>query len=103
MDVNATGSMEQTQMRKMDGSGGGKGQGGGMQEIMQSLSTEDQDTMKTQMSSMSMEDKMAKMSEMKAVDSTSLTNEEYAQMLLDILADEDATKEEGTNVLSVYA
>ena len=38
MNVNASGSMQQMQhMQKMDGSGGGKGQGG-MKDIMQSLS-----------------------------------------------------------------
>ena len=58
MDVGATGSMQQMQTRKMDGSGGGQGQGqGGMKDIMQSLSPEDQATMKDQLSSMSQTDR----------------------------------------------
>jgi len=102
MNVNATGSMEQMQLRKMDGSGGGQGKGSGMKDIMQSLSAEDQDTLKAQMSSMSMEDRMAMVSQMKEVDKGSMSDEDYVQSLLDILDTEknDDTDNDG---FSIYA
>jgi len=103
MDVSATGSMEQMQLRQMDGSGGGQGKGGGgMKDIMQSLSAEDQDTLKTQMSSMSMEDRMSMVSQMKEVDKTSMSDEDYTQTLLDIL-DTKNTEDAETDGFSVYA
>ncbi len=102
MTVSASSSMEQTQMRKMDGSGGGQGKGGGMKEMMQSLSSEDQAAMKTEMSSLSMEDRMEKISQMKEVDKTKMTDEEYTQTLFDILDTSNTNKAE-TEGFSVYA
>ena len=101
MNVNGTGSMEQMQMRKMDGSGGGQGKGG-MKDIMQNLSVEDQNALKNELSSMSMEDRMAKVSEMKEVDATTMSAEEYTQTLLDILTDSE-TNEAEEEGFSVYA
>ncbi len=103
MNVGATGSMEQMQMRRMDGTGGGQGAGkGGMKDIMQSLSAEDQTAMKEQLSSMSSEDRAAAVAEMKAVDKTAMTSEDYTQSLLDIL-DAQTTNEAETEGFSVYA
>ena len=109
MNVSGTGSMEQMQMRKMDGSGscqgqggGGGGGGGGMKEMMQSLSVEDQTAMKEEMSTMSMDERMAMVSQMKEVDKSSMTDEEYTQTLLDILNQED-TNEAEEEGFSVYA
>lgn len=102
MDVSSTGSMQQMQMRKMDGSGGGQGQGGGMKDIMQTLSTQDQATMKEALSSMSKEERMSMVSKMKEVDATTLSSEDYTQALLDIL-NEINTNEAETDGFSVYA
>lgn len=86
MNVNSTGSMEQMQLRKMDGTGGGNGKGGsGMKDIMQSLPAEDQDALKAKMSTMSMEERMAMVSQMKEVDQSSMNEEDYVKSLLDIL------------------
>ena len=99
MDVGSCGSMQQ--MRKMDGSGGGQSQGG-MRDIMQSLSTEDRATLKEQLSSMSQEERMSAVTQMKEVDATVLSSEEYTKTLLDILnkTDSDETKSDS---FSVYA
>jgi hypothetical protein len=108
MDVSAYGSTQQmqTQMRKMDGSGGGQGQGGGgMQEIMQSLSSEDRTAMQEQLSSMSQEDRVSTVSQMKEVDATSMTSEDYTQSILDIL-NQDTSSEDYTSTVfgfSTYA
>ncbi len=101
MNVNATGSMEQMQMRKMDGSGGGHGKGG-MKDIMQSLSTQDQAIMKEQLGSMTMEERMAAVSQMKEVDKASMSDQEYVQTLLDLI-DTSNTNEAETDGFSVYA
>jgi len=103
MNVNATGSMEQMQLRKMDGTGGGHGKGGsGMREIMQSLPQEDQDALKAKMGEMSMEDRMAMVSQLKEVDKASMSDQEYVQSLLEIL-DTQSTEEAETDGFSVYA
>ena len=101
MNVGSCGSMQQMQMRKMDGSGGGQGQGG-MREIMQSLSVEDRATMKDSLSSMSQEERMATVSKMKEVDAASMSSEEYTQVLLDIL-NQSNTNEAELEGFSVYA
>jgi hypothetical protein len=106
MDVNATGYTQQmqTQMRKMDGSGGGQGQSGGMRDIMQSLSSEDRDIIKTELSTMSQGERAEMVSQMKQVDSASMTSEEYTQTLLDLL-DQDSTSTTSSAAydFSVYA
>ena len=102
MDVSATGSMQQMQMRKMDGSGAGHGQGGGMKDMMQSLSAEDQATMKDSLSAMSEEERMATVMQMKEVDASTLSAEDYTQALLDILT-QNNTNEAETDSFSVYA
>lgn len=101
MNVNATGSMEQMQMRKMDGSGGGQGKGG-MKDIMQSLSTEDQAIIKEQLGSMTMEERMAAVSQMKEVDKAAMSDQEYVQTLLDLI-DTSNTNDAETDGFSVYA
>ena len=94
-------STQQMQMRSMYGSGGGQGKGG-MKDIMQSLSTDDRATMKESLSSMSEEDRMEAVAQMKEVDAAVLSSEEYTQALLDMLDASDADKEE-TEGFSVYA
>jgi len=100
MDISATGSMQQ--MRKMDGSGNGMGNGGGngMRDIMQSLSTEDRNTLKDELSSLSQEDKASMVEQMKQIDKTDMDSADYFQSLLDILSTEETQDEE---LLSVYA
>ncbi|OHD98685.1 MAG: hypothetical protein A3E21_08530 [Sulfurimonas sp. RIFCSPHIGHO2_12_FULL_36_9] len=101
MQVNSNCSMQQTQMRKMDGSGGGQGQGG-MRDIMQSLSTEDRATLKEQLSSMSQEERMSAVTQMKEVDATVLSSEDYTKALLDIL-NKTTAEETQSDSFSVYA
>jgi hypothetical protein len=104
MNVNSVGSMEQ--MRKMDGSGMGQGQGGanGMKDIMQNLSTEDRAVIQEQMSALSQEDKMAVKDQMKQVDATSMSSDEYMETLLsmfDTSTEDTSSNDESSTV--VYA
>ena len=98
---NSMQQMQQMQMRKMDGSGGGQGRGG-MKDIMSGLSSEDQIALKEQMSTMSMDERMSMVSQMKEVDKASMSDQEYAQTLLDILDEKNTNKTE-TDGFSVYA
>ncbi len=103
MDVSSAGSMQQMQMqmRKMDGSGGGQGQGG-MRDIMQSLSTEDKNQMMEQLSVMSQEDRSKTVAQMKDIDATTLSEQDYTKALLEIL-NKANTNEVQTEGFSVYA
>ncbi len=84
MEVGATAQMTQTQtqmqMRKMDGSGGGQGGGnggGGMKDIMQSLPSEDRVALQEQMSQLEGTEKKEMISQLKEVDGTNLSSDEY--------------------------
>lgn len=99
MNISGTGSIEQ--MRLMNGSGGGQGQGG-MKDILQGLSTEDQATLKESLSEMSLEERMTTVTQMKEVDASSLSSEEYTQTLLDLL-DKENTDDAKNDSFSIYA
>jgi len=101
MDVTSANQMQQMQMRKMDGSGGGQGQGG-MKDIMQNLSSEDKNSVMEQLSSMSQEERSAAVAQMKEVDASVMSSEDYAKTLLDILEDKN-TNEAETEGFSIYA
>lgn len=104
MDVSAYNSNQQIQMRKMDGSGDGQGKGG-MRDIMQNLSTEDRETMKGQLNSMSKEERASMVSQMKEVDATSMNSQDYTQSLLDILSPDTTNKKPTSSAFgfSTYA
>jgi len=101
MNVSGTGSAEQMRMQMMNGSGGGQGKGG-MRDIMQSLSTEDRTSMKESLSSMSEDERITAVTQMKEVDASTMSAEEYTQTLLDILNQDNATEAQ-TDSFSIYA
>jgi uncharacterized protein YbjQ (UPF0145 family) len=101
MDVTSTSQMQQMQMRKMDGSGSGHAQGG-MRDIMQNLSSEDKNGMIEQLSTMTKEERSEAVAQMKEVDASAMSTQEYTQALLDIL-DKKNTNEAETDGFSVYA
>jgi len=103
MQVGATGQMDQIQMRKMDGTGGGQGKGGnnGMKDIMQSLSTEDRAALQEQMSTLSTEDRRDMIDQMKQVDSSSMSSEDYVDTLLSLF-DTSSTEDTVTDENSTY-
>jgi len=86
MQVNASGEMTQTRMRKMDGSGSGGGKGNGMQDIMQTLSPEDRTAFREELSSLSQTDRTALKDQLKTLDTSTLSSEELSQTLSDFLA-----------------
>jgi hypothetical protein len=107
MEISSTSQMQQMdqlQLQKRDGSGGGQGKGGGMGDIMQSLSSDDKAQLQDQMSSLSPADRQAKMNEMKQVDSTSMSSEDYVDTLMDIIGgDEEETSSADAYITEAYA
>ncbi|QOP43417.1 hypothetical protein FJR45_05390 [Sulfurimonas sediminis] len=107
MQVNSNGAMQQMQMqmRKMDGTGGGQGNGG-MKDIMQSLSQEDRTALKEKMSSMDQTQRANLIAQMKQVDASTMDSQQYTQSLMDIL-NQETTQKQTTNTanstFSVYA
>lgn len=99
MQIQSNEMMQQMQMRKMDGSGGGQG---GMREMMQKLPEEERNAIKEQLSAMTQEERVAAVEEMKSVDAATLSSQDYMQALLDILnkTNEQTTSNDG---FSVYA
>lgn len=99
MEIQSNGMMQQMQMRKMDGSGGGQGD---MRDIMQNLPEEEKSAIKEQLSAMTQEERTAAVEEMKSVDATTLSSQDYTQALLDILnkTNKQTAPSEG---FSVYA
>ncbi len=101
MDVTSTNQMQQMQIRRMDGSGGGHGQGG-MRDIMQNLSTDDKNSLIEQLSSMDKEQRMQTVSEMKEIDASAMSTEDYTKALFAIL-DKEIANEAQNEGFSVYA
>jgi peptidyl-tRNA hydrolase len=99
MEIQSNGMMQQMQMRKIDGSGGGQG---GMKDIMQSLPQEERAAIKEGLSAMTQQERVAAIEEMKSVDATALSSEDYTKGLLDIL-DKTNKQTAPSNNFSVYA
>jgi len=85
MQVNTSGQMQQMQMRKMDGSGGGQNQNNGMKEIMQSLSPEDRTAVREQIANLSEMDRKSMKDQLSQMDTASLSSEDLAQTMFDML------------------
>ncbi len=105
MQVGSAGSMQQMQMRNMDGSGNGMGQGqGGMKDIMQSLSQEDRTKLRDQLSSMDQSQRADMISQLKSVDKSSMDSKDYTQTLLDMVGQSQTDEAESSDSsFSVYA
>jgi len=102
MDVTSTSQMQQQMhIRKMNGAGSAQGRGG-MSDIMQNLSNEDKNSLIEQLSSMDKEQRMQKVAEMKELDASSMSAQDYTKALFDIL-DKKSTDEIQTDTFSVYA
>lgn len=83
MEVSTSGQMQQMQLRKMDGTG--NGQNNGMKEIMQSLSPEDRTALREQIASLSQSDRKSMKDQLSQIDTTSLSSENLAQTMFDML------------------
>lgn len=98
MQVESSGQPQQTHMRKMDGSGAG--QGGGMKEMMQSMSPEDRTAFREQMSSMSEADRKTMKNQMAQIDTSKLSSSDLSQQLQDMLLEFQNTTSKNNALLS---
>ena len=104
MTVDSTQQMQQTQMKKMDGSGGGQGSGGaGMKDVMQNLSSEDRVAIQEQMSALSQEERVDMKDQLKSVDATSMSGDEYMQTLMELLTPQEEEVSSTDTFTPVYA
>ena len=102
------GQMIQTQMRKMDGSGGGHG-AGGMKDIMQNMSDTDKTAFKDKMSEMTPEAKTAFKDELSAMkdELMAMTPEDLGLALISMMDENSLTISEPSimteNSIDLYA
>ena len=88
-DVNnmqVSGEMAQMRVRKMDGTGGGNGQGNSMRDVMQALSPDNRTAFRESLSTMSQEDRQSIKKSIDALDITKLSADELSQTLADFLS-----------------
>ncbi len=106
MNVNATSYMQHAQVRKMDGSGGGQGNGMGkmMNETMQTLPVETQEDIMSLMQTLDMSARKDVMSEMSQIDSSNMTVEDLTSAIMNIF-NPDSTEEKSSypGSFSAYA
>lgn len=112
MNVGGAGQMQQTQMhtqmRKMDGTGGGQGVGGGqgqgggngMKDVMSSLSSEDKTAIQDQLKSMSSEDRAAIKDQISKLDPTSMSGDELMSSISSLI---NPSSQDSSESFSVYA
>jgi hypothetical protein len=74
-----------------------------MKSIMQSLSSEDRVQLQEQMSALPQEDRKAAISQMKEVDPTAISSDEYLQSLLDMITPKEDDNSESNFITEVYA
>lgn len=106
MNVNSTASMQQTQLRKMDGTGGGQGNGMGrmMQETLSLLPKEIQSDIKSLMQTLYPSAKKDAMREMNQIETSNMTVEDLTAAIMDIFhPSESTTKSSYPSSFSVYA
>ncbi len=106
MNVNATSYMQQAQVRKMDGSGGGQGNGMSkiMNETMQGLPAETQEDIKSLMQTLDMSARKDVMNEMSQIDSSNMTVEDLTSAIMNIF-NPNSTQEKSSypSSFSTYA
>lgn len=106
MNVNAAASMQQTQMRKMDGTGGGQSSGAGkmMQETMQLLPEDTKADIKSLMQTLDPTGKKDAMAQIAQIETSNMTVEDLTTAIMDVFKPSQAsTKSSYPSSFSVYA
>ena len=106
MNVNSANNMQQTQMRKMDGTGNGNG--GAMNKMMnETLSLVPEETkveIQSLMQTLSPEEKQSAKAQMAQIESANMTVEDLTAAIMDIFKpEEDSSKSSYPASFSVYA
>lgn len=97
MEIGSTGAMQQMQMRKMDGTGMGQGNGAGkeMREMMQQLPESDRKAIQEQLQAMSQTQRQDMVSQMSQIDTANMAVEDITSSILDILNPKSQEKNSG--------
>jgi len=106
MYVNSSTTTQQTQMRKMDGSGSGQGNGMGrmMKETLSMLPQETQADIKSLMQTLDPTAKKDAMKEMTQIETSNMTVEDLTAAIMDIFQpSQSAEKSSYPSSFSVYA
>lgn len=107
MNVNSTAAMQQTQLRKMDGTGGGQGQGGMgrmMKETLSLLPEDIQADIKALMQTLEPSARQDTMKEMIQIETSNMTVEDLTAAIMDLFQpSETAEKSSFPSSFSVYA
>ena len=107
MNVNAAASAQQTQMRKMDGTGGGQGNAAMnrmMQDLMSTLPEESQSDIQGLMQTLDPADKQAAKAQMTQIETSNMTVEDLTAAIMDIFQPSQSTTESSyPSSFSVYA
>jgi len=98
--MQVSGTSNQMQMGKMQGHGGGQGKG--MGAIMQSLPQEDRQAIREQLQNMSETDRMSAIDQIKQLDTASMSSDDLASSILDILNPDDSNNS-SDSALDLYA
>lgn len=106
MNVNAAASTQQTQLRKMDGTGGGQGNAYGkqMQDVLATLPQDVQDNIQSLMQTLNPPEKKDVMREVNELDASNMTVEDLTTAIMDLFGQEqEASKSSFPASFSVYA
>ena len=106
MNVNASSMAQQAQMRKMDGTGGGQGNGYGrmMKETIQMLPEETQADIKSLMQTLEPADRKDTMLQIGQIESSNMTVEDLTAAIMDIFQPtQEAEDSSFPSSFSVYA
>ena len=106
MNVDSATSMQQTQLRKMDGTGGGNSQGMGrmMQDTLSLLPQETQADIKSLMQELDSTQKQETMREMTQIETSNMTVEDLTAAIMDLFQPtESDTESSFPSSFSAYA
>lgn len=92
MNVSSTSYMQQTQVRKFDGTGSGNTQGKLMKEILASLPEETQADIKSLMQTLDPTNRQDTISQMTEIETSNMTVEDLTAAIMDIFQPENTQK-----------
>ena len=102
MNVN-TQMQQQVHMRKMDGSGEGKGMGKMVQETMQILPTQTQTDVRSSLQALDVVARKEAMTQISQLDTSNMSVDDLTTALMDIVKPQEAVSISTTSLLDLYA
>jgi hypothetical protein len=103
MQVSSTMQMQHMHQMRMHGQGQGGGNGKGMGRIMQNLTPDQRQDISSQLQNLSQEDRKSLVDQIKSLDSSSLSQDQLYQSILDILNPETQTNTITPTSIDTYA